>query len=80
MEDLYEQAERRATDLLKTHELLDQWKQRGDDLLCSMLPKSIAEGLRNGKEPVDTCEVPYVSHVTIHFIYAIRFFCHGRDR
>ena len=57
MEDLYERAEGRAIELKMTHELLDEWKQRGADLLYSMIPQSIAETLRSGKEPVDTCKV-----------------------
>ena len=54
---MYERAEGRAIELKMTHELLDEWKQRGADLLYSMIPQSIAETLRSGKEPVDTCKV-----------------------
>lgn len=57
LEDLYERAEGKANQLQVTHELLDEWKMRGDELLYSMIPQSIAESLRRGKEPVDTCEV-----------------------
>lgn len=54
---MYERAEEKAKELQVTHELLDEWKRRGDELLYSMIPESIAESLRRGKEPVDTCEV-----------------------
>ncbi|EFX79271.1 hypothetical protein DAPPUDRAFT_245123 [Daphnia pulex] len=56
LEDLYERAEERAKELHNTHDLLDEWKRRGDELLYSMIPESIAKSLRRGKEPVDTCE------------------------
>lgn len=60
MEDLYERAEERSQQLQKTHELLDELKQKGDQLLYSMIPQSVAESLRNGTHPVDTCQVTSV--------------------
>lgn len=57
MEDLYERAEEKANQLQVTHELLDEWKMQGDELLYSMIPQSIAESLRRGQKPIDTCEV-----------------------
>ncbi|XP_057364674.1 soluble guanylate cyclase 89Da-like [Daphnia carinata] len=66
LEDLYERAEEKANQLQVTHELLDEWKMRGDELLYSMIPQSIAEGLRRGQEPVDTCEA--FECVTISFV------------
>jgi guanylate cyclase len=63
LEDLYERAEEKAKELQVTHELLDEWKRRGDELLYSMIPESIAESLRRGKEPVDTCEVRLQSYL-----------------
>jgi hypothetical protein len=63
LEDLYERAEERAKELHNTHDLLDEWKRRGDELLYSMIPESIAKSLRRGKEPVDTCEVRLQSYL-----------------
>ena len=57
LEDLYERAEERSIQLQKTHQLLDELKQRGDQLLYSMIPQSVAESLRGGTHPVDTCMV-----------------------
>ena len=57
LEDLYERAEERSKQLQLTHELHDEWKKRGDELLYSMIPKSVAEQLSNGVDPVDTCKV-----------------------
>ena len=36
---------------------LDQWKQRSEDLLYSMIPQQIAVRLKNGEDPINTCEV-----------------------
>ncbi|EFX75362.1 hypothetical protein DAPPUDRAFT_107984 [Daphnia pulex] len=44
--DLYERTEEKAKELQITHELLDEWKRRGNELLYSMIPESIAESLR----------------------------------
>lgn len=57
LEYLYEKAEERSKQLQKTHELLDEWKKKGDLMLYSMIPKSVAEDLRKGVHPVDTCQV-----------------------
>ena len=57
LEDLYERAEERAKQLEFTLELHDEWKKRGDELLYSMIPKSVAEQLSNGVDPLDTCKV-----------------------
>lgn len=69
LEDLYERAEERTKQLQVTHELRDEWKQRGDELLYSMIPQSIAEQLRNGVDPVDTCEVNFQFQVPQHISY-----------
>lgn len=57
LEDLYERAEERSHELEKTHQLLEQWTERGDQLLYSMIPQSVADNLRKGTHPVDTCQV-----------------------
>lgn len=54
---MFDKAEQRATELENNYSLLDTWKRRGDDLLYSMIPKTVAEKLRNGKSPLSTCEV-----------------------
>ncbi|XP_046647803.1 soluble guanylate cyclase 89Db-like [Daphnia pulicaria] len=56
LEDLYERAEERSHELEKTHQLLEQWTERGDQLLYSMIPQSVADNLRKGTHPVDTCQ------------------------
>lgn len=52
-----ERAEQRSQELEKNHELLDWWKKQGDDLLYSMIPRSIAHLLQNEKSYLNTCKV-----------------------
>lgn len=52
-----EKAEQRSIELEKSLEVLDSWKKRGDDLLYSMIPQSVAERLRSGENRMSTCEV-----------------------
>lgn len=44
-------------ELEQNYVLLDKWKRRGDDLLYSMIPKTVADRLRAGHSPLSTCEV-----------------------
>ncbi|XP_065225641.1 soluble guanylate cyclase 89Da-like isoform X2 [Planococcus citri] len=55
LELMCERAEQRSQELEKNHELLDWWKKQGDDLLYSMIPKSIAHLLQNEKSYLNTC-------------------------
>lgn len=36
---------------------LDDEMRRTDELLYQMIPKQVADRLRNGENPIDTCEV-----------------------
>lgn len=54
---MFDKAEQRSEELQKSYELLDTWKRRGDDLLYSMIPKTVADRLRQGNSPLSTCEV-----------------------
>lgn len=54
---MFDKAEQRATELESNYALLDKWKRRGDDLLYSMIPKTVADRLRAGHSPLSTCEV-----------------------
>jgi guanylate cyclase len=36
---------------------LEEERKRSDELLYSMIPKPIADRLKNGAKPIDTCEV-----------------------
>ncbi|VVD02161.1 unnamed protein product [Leptidea sinapis] len=52
LELLFEKAENRSMSLEKSCRLLDEWKKKGDQLLYSMIPRSIAYHLRAGKSPM----------------------------
>ncbi|XP_023311275.1 soluble guanylate cyclase 89Db-like [Anoplophora glabripennis] len=57
LEMTFDKAEQRSDELEKSYELLDTWKRRGDDLLYSMIPKTVADRLRTGKtSSICTCE------------------------
>jgi guanylate cyclase len=42
-----ERAEQLSLDLEDNYQKLEKWKKRGDDLLYSMLPKSVADQLQS---------------------------------
>lgn len=64
---MFDKAEQRASELENNYCLLNTWKERGDDLLYSMIPKPVADRLRNGSDPLSTCEVGQ-----IHFQFFIK--------
>lgn len=51
-----EREEQRAEELETSLSLADSWKKQGDELLYSMIPKSIAERLQTGTDPLETCK------------------------
>ncbi|XP_070380861.1 soluble guanylate cyclase 88E-like isoform X3 [Dermacentor albipictus] len=57
LEVSYREQESKSRTLEENLVRLDAWRQRGDELLYSMIPKSVADRLRRGAHPVDTCEV-----------------------
>ena len=57
LEIMYDRAEANSNKLEESLALFEQWKNRGDFLLYSMLPRQVAEHLRQGKDPIDTCQV-----------------------
>nr|CAD7394584.1 unnamed protein product [Timema cristinae] len=59
LELMFEKAEQRSMELEHSYSLLDCWKRRGDELLYSMIPKSVADRLRTGENPMSTCQVIY---------------------
>ncbi|XP_067655765.1 soluble guanylate cyclase 89Db-like [Haliotis asinina] len=50
---------------------LDEWRQKSNALLYSMMPESIAVRLKHGEDPIKTCET--FEKVTIMFSYLIGF-------
>ncbi|XP_032456579.1 soluble guanylate cyclase 89Da [Nasonia vitripennis] len=56
LEMMFEKAEQRSQELEQSYALLDRWKNKSDELLYSMIPQSVADRLRAGTSPLDTCE------------------------
>nr|XP_018896570.1 PREDICTED: soluble guanylate cyclase 89Db-like [Bemisia tabaci] len=56
LELMHERAEQRSNQLEDSYALLDCWKKRGDDLLYSMIPRTVADRLRAGESPLSTCK------------------------
>lgn len=55
---MFDAAENKADELSKSYALQDEWKRKGDELLYSMIPQTVADRLRQGESPMSTCEVP----------------------
>ncbi|XP_044258935.1 soluble guanylate cyclase 89Db-like [Tribolium madens] len=56
LEIMFDKEAQRSDELEKSYKLLDTWKRRGDDLLYSMIPQTVADRLRTGNSPLSTCE------------------------
>ncbi|KAJ8974758.1 hypothetical protein NQ317_019162, partial [Molorchus minor] len=71
LELMFDKAEQRATELENMYSLLNTWKNRGDDLLYSMIPKPVADRLRAGDSPLSTCQS--FDAVTVMFCELVGF-------
>lgn len=60
-----EREENRAEELETSLSLADSWKKQGDDLLYSMIPRTVADRLRSGQDPLQTCQT--FEEVTVIF-------------
>ncbi|XP_057656009.1 soluble guanylate cyclase 89Da-like [Diorhabda carinulata] len=56
LEVMFDKAEQRSDELDKNYKLLEAWKKRGDELLYSMMPKTVADKLRATESSLSTCE------------------------
>lgn len=56
LELMFEREEQRSDELETSLKLADSWKRQGDELLYSMIPKTVAERLRVGDNPLNTCQ------------------------
>ena len=43
---------------------VDKEMKRSDELLSQMIPKAVAEKVKKGLNPVDTCEVFIKNHIS----------------
>ncbi|XP_064468808.1 soluble guanylate cyclase 89Db-like [Ornithodoros turicata] len=71
LEVSYQAQEQKSRTLEENLRRLDEWRKKGDDLLYSMLPKTVADRLRKGAHPVDTCET--FDCVTVMFSELVNF-------
>lgn len=60
-----EREENRAEELETSLVLADSWKKQGDELLYSMIPRTVADKIRNGQDPMATCQT--FEEVTVIF-------------
>jgi guanylate cyclase len=52
-----DQEQQKSRKLVESMKKLDEERRRTDELLYQMIPKQVADRIRNGENPVDTCEV-----------------------
>lgn len=52
-----DQEQQKSKKLEESMRKLDEEMKRTDELLYQMIPKQVADRLRNGENPIDTCEV-----------------------
>ena len=60
-----EREENRGEELVTSLNLADSWKKQGDELLYSMIPRTVADKIRNGQDPMTTCQT--FEEVTVIF-------------
>ena len=59
---------------------LDEEMKRTDELLYQMIPKQVADRLRNGENPIDTCEVRKSTFLSIYDFQFLSFFFFNDDQ
>lgn len=52
-----DQEQQKSKKLEESMRKLDEEMRRTDELLYQMIPKQVADRLRRGENPIDTCEV-----------------------
>ena len=69
---MFERAEQRSEELEASYELLDRWKSKSNELLYSMIPQTVADRLRDGVSPLDTCEVIKKLFIFANFLIILK--------
>lgn len=67
-----DQEQQKSKKLEESMRKLDEEMRRTDELLYQMIPKQVADRLRRGENPIDTCEVSRAMYKIITDLY-IRF-------
>ena len=55
-----DQEQQKSKKLEESMKKLDEEMTRTDELLYQMIPKAVADRLRKGENPVDTCQVLHI--------------------
>lgn len=67
-----DQEQQKSKKLEESMRKLDEEMRRTDELLYQMIPKQVADRLRTGENPIDTCEVCskiYVMIISFSTVY-----------
>lgn len=56
-----DQEQQKSKKLEESMRKLDEEMKRTDELLYQMIPKQVADRLRKGENPIDTCEVSAIT-------------------
>lgn len=65
-----DQEQQKSKKLEESMRKLDEEMRRTDELLYQMIPKQVADRLRTGENPIDTCEV---SRLFFYFMLSMLF-------
>jgi guanylate cyclase len=63
-----DQEQQKSRKLVQSMKKLDEEMRRTDELLYQMIPKQVADRIRKGENPVDTCQVCNFVNANCYFI------------
>lgn len=66
-----DQEQQKSKKLEESMRKLDDEMKRTDELLYQMIPKQVADRLRRGENPIDTCEVSCLGKGILHLHQSI---------
>lgn len=70
-----DQEQQKSKKLEESMRKLDEEMRRTDELLYQMIPKQVADRLRRGENPIDTCEVQnYSNFIQNGFSFSINVY------
>lgn len=69
-----DQEQQKSKKLEESMMLLDQEMKRTDELLYQMIPKQVADRLRRGENPIDTCEVRLRCFILVASSISVQFY------
>ena len=72
-----DQEQQKSKKLEESMKKLDEEMKRTDELLYQMIPKLVADRLRKGENPIDTCQVRNTAHHCYLFCFSFTRRWHG---